>query len=150
MSIDAVKTPTDCFHNLIRRIKENGDVEGVRFIKAMGEHPAEKPVKGYLAVCEIVKSQYEDVSLAGSQGGEAIVKHRLKCGVKLMGKKHSSAYDLQKKTDEIIEALWTRDLEGYVVETETRYARYDKDSEAIFQQSYVFIEVCGIYPREVR
>ncbi len=145
MSIDTITNPTDCFHNLIKRVKESGAVQGVRFIKAMGEQPAEKPVKGYIAVCEVVKAQYESTLFQSGNPREFALKHRLKCGLKLMGKKHSSAYDLQKKLDGIIEAVIKADKEGYVVETETRYARYDKDSEAIFQQLYIFLEVYAMY-----
>ncbi len=139
---------TDVFHELIKRVKDSGQVENVRFIKAMGEQPAEKPIKGYVAVCEIVKSQYEDFSLSSGQKGDYSVKHKLKCGINLLGKKHSSAYDLQKKLDEIMEALRKQDSEGYLVETETRYARYNKEAEAISQQLYVFLEIFGVYSKE--
>ncbi len=148
MSTDTAYTPTACFHNLIRRVKESGELEGVRFIKAMGEQPAERPISGYLAVCEIIKAEYENIFYVNAQNDAHGMKHRLKCGIKLMGKKHSSAYDLQIKLNELLEALIKQDSEGYVVKTEFQYAKYDKDSLAIFQQLYVYLEVYGIYQEE--
>ena len=152
MSTDSANTPTELFHNLIRRVKESGSVEGVRFINAMGDQPAEKPITGYLAICEIVKAQYERVFFGSGKSDKSAryaLKHRLKCGVKLMGKKHSSAAALQAKLDEITEELIKCDTEGYIVETEAGYAKYDKDSEGIFKELYVYLEVYGVYGEEV-
>lgn len=142
------KTASDIFHALVKRVKRNEKFSDVRFIKASGNHTAEKPIAGYLAVCRVVELSRQECFLYESKRGISTGKYTLVGELLAVGEKRSSMSSLQSLCDDLAEAFAVEDREGYVVSVKAGDGYFYKDMDAICQRLVVNMEFYAVKGEE--
>ena len=131
----------DYLDTLVKRIKATGKFDDVRFIRSLGDHPAEKPIMGFVAACGAKESTAAPCFLTtGGKAAPLTMINTVTATIRLYAPRAVSGSELLKKARLICRELSAADKQGAAFGIKLDEPSYSKDSDAMFSLITLKIE----------
>lgn len=132
---------SDYLDTLVKRVKATGKFDDVRFVRSLGNHPAEKPIMGFVAACGVKEHTVAPCFLAtGGKAAPLTMINTVTATIRLYAPRAVSGSELLKKANLICSELSAADKQGVVFGIKLDEPSYSKDSDAMFSLITLKIE----------